>query len=254
VAFLRLREVSVDFPIYQGGSRSLKKALIATSTRGNLAREGLDRITVRALSEISFDLANGDRLGLIGANGAGKTTLLKVLAGIFEPTRGSFSASGRISSMLDFGVGLEIDSTGYENIILRGMYMGIRPRRMRAIADEIAAFTELGHYLEMPVRTYSSGMMIRLSFAIATCIPPEILLMDEWLSAGDARFLEKAQRRIERFVRDSSILVLASHSMPLLKEWCNRGLLLDQGRIVALGPIDDVVARYSEHIERAAAA
>jgi ABC-2 type transport system ATP-binding protein/lipopolysaccharide transport system ATP-binding protein len=177
-----------------------------------------------------------------------------VLAGIFEPTRGSFSASGRISSMLDFGVGLEIDSTGYENIILRGMYMGIRPRRMRAIADEIAAFTELGHYLEMPVRTYSSGMMIRLSFAIATCIPPEILLMDEWLSAGDARFLEKAQRRIERFVRDSSILVLASHSMPLLKEWCNRGLLLDQGRIVALGPIDDVVARYSEHIERAAAA
>lgn len=249
MAFLRLRNVSVEFPIYQGSSRSLKKALLATSTRGNLARDGLDRITVRALKDISFDLSNGDRLALIGANGAGKTTLLKVLAGVFEPSDGIFAAAGNVSSLLDTGVGLQGDATGHENIILRGMFMGIRPREMRRMAKEIGEFTELGDYLDMPVRTYSAGMMIRLAFAISTCVRPEILIMDEWLTAGDAHFLEKAQQRIEGFVRNSSILVLASHSMGLVAQWCNRGLLLDRGRIVTLGPINEVISLYQRLVE-----
>jgi ABC-type polysaccharide/polyol phosphate transport system ATPase subunit len=244
VSFLRLRDVSVDFPIYQGSSRSLKKALLASSTRGNLGRDSGERINVRALSEVSFEISRGERVALIGPNGAGKTTLLKVLAGVFEPTQGRFFCSGRVSSLLDTNVGLNPDATGYENIILRGMYMGIHPREMRARVATIAEFTELNDYLDMPVRTYSAGMMIRLAFSISTCIPPDILIMDEWLSAGDAQFLGKAQRRIEEFVRRSSILVLASHSLELTELWCNRGILLAQGRVLTMGPIKEVVAAY----------
>jgi ABC-type polysaccharide/polyol phosphate transport system ATPase subunit len=246
LAFLRLRNLTVEFPIYQGSSRSLKKALLATSTQGNLARDALDRINVRALSQLTFDIENGERLAIIGPNGAGKTTLLKVLAGIYEPTQGRLLSEGKISALLDTSVGLNPDATGRENIVLRGMYLNIHPREMRARAGAIAEFTELGHYLDMPVRTYSAGMMIRLAFAISTCIPPEILVMDEWLAAGDAHFLAKAQRRMEEFVRDSSILVLASHSMPLLERWCNRAILLQQGRLVAAGPVSEIVARYQE--------
>jgi ABC-type polysaccharide/polyol phosphate transport system ATPase subunit len=244
VSFLRLRNVSVEFPIYQGSSRSLKKVLLASSTRGNLGRDSADRINVRALSDVSLEIADGDRLALVGLNGAGKTTLLKVLAGVYEPTRGKFFSSGRVSSLLDIHVGLNFDATGRENIILRGMYMGIHPREMRGLAAAVAEFTELADYLDMPVRTYSAGMMVRLAFAISTCIPPDILIMDEWLSAGDAQFLEKAERRIEEFVRASSILVIASHSLELVERWCNRGILLHQGRVLAIGPIQEVVAEF----------
>jgi ABC-type polysaccharide/polyol phosphate transport system ATPase subunit len=249
MAFLRLEHVSLEYPIYHGSSRSLKKSLLAASTQGNLARDALDRVNVRALSDINLELKNGDRLALIGANGAGKTTLLKVLAGIFEPSQGSLSASGRVSALLDAQVGLNPDATGRENIILRGMYMDVHPRDMLQHSDEVAQFTELGHYLDMPVRTYSAGMMIRLAFAISTCIPPEILLMDEWLAAGDAHFLAKAHKRLEAFVRASSILVLASHSMPLLEEWCNRAILLHQGRVMADSDVKEVVGAYEELVK-----
>ena len=251
-SYLCLRNVSVDFPIYHGSSRSLKKTLLATSTRGNLARDGLDRISVRALNDITFDLASGDRLALIGPNGAGKTTLLKLLAGIFEPTQGKFYSSGSVASLLDTQLGLQSDATGHENIILRGMFMGIRPRAMRRLAPEIAEFTGLGDYLDMPVRTYSSGMMVRLGFAISTCIRPEILIMDEWLTVGDAQFLEKAQHRINSFVEASSILVLASHSLEMVEKWCNRGILLHQGRVAAAGSVKDITAAYRRLIEPSA--
>ena len=248
MSFVCLKHVSVEFPIYQGSSRSLKKVLLAHSSRGNLARDARDRINVRALNDVSFDLHAGDRFALVGPNGAGKTTLLKVLAGVFEPTRGQILSSGRVTSLLDTGVGLNPDATGHENIILRGMYMGIHPRQMATHAPAIAEFTELNDYLDMPVRTYSAGMMIRLAFAISTYIPPDILIMDEWLTAGDARFLAKAQQRIEEFVRHSSILVLASHSMQLVEEWCSHGLLLDHGRALAIGPIGEVLAAYRDLI------
>jgi len=242
--YLRLNNLSVEFPMYQGSSRSIKKLLVATSSHGNFARDAFDRISVRALSNITLDIEDGDRVALIGGNGAGKTTLLKVLAGIYYPTSGQISASGKISSLLDISLGLNPDATGRENIILRGMYMGIRPNIMRNYIDQIVEFTELGSFLDMPIRTYSAGMRIRLGFAISTCIPPEILLMDEWLSAGDARFIEKATRRMKEFVSRSNIMVLASHSQPLLKEWCNRAVLLDKGHIVATGSVDEIIAIY----------
>jgi homopolymeric O-antigen transport system ATP-binding protein len=249
VSFVRLENVSVEFPIYQGSSRSLKKVLLASSTRGNLARDARDRINVRALSDVSFELRSGDRFALIGANGAGKTTLLKVLAGVYEPTDGRIISFGQVTSLLDMGVGLNPDATGHENITLRGMYMGMHPREMAERAASIAEFTELGDYLDMPVRTYSAGMMIRLAFAISTCIVPDILIMDEWLTAGDARFLAKAQRRVEELVRQSSILMLASHSMDLLEQWCRRGLLLHHGRVLTIGPIKEVIAAYQNLTE-----
>ena len=192
MAFLRLCNLSVEFPVYQGGSQSLKKMLVAATTQGNLARDAMNRINVRALNDVTLDIEEGDRLGLVGANGAGKTTLLRVLTGIYSPTRGELHSSGKVSALLDVSVGLNPEATGRENIILRGMYMNIHPREMRSRVDEIAEFTELGAYLDMPTRTYSSGMMIRLGFAVSTCIRPEILLMDEWLSAGDASFLEQS--------------------------------------------------------------
>jgi ABC-2 type transport system ATP-binding protein/lipopolysaccharide transport system ATP-binding protein len=254
MSFLHLRDVSVEFPIYLGSSRSLRKTLLSSTGRGNLATDHSDRINVRALNGVSFDVGDGERFALIGANGAGKTTLLKVLAGVFEPTQGQFVSSGRISSLLDTSVGLMGDSTGYENIILRGMYMGIHPNEMREHVPAIAEFTDLGDYLDMPVRTYSSGMMIRLAFSISTYLPPDILIMDEWLTAGDAQFLAKAQHRIEEFVAGSSILVLASHSMALLQQWCSRGILLHQGRVLMMGPVGDVIDAYHELAQRNAAA
>ena len=247
-ASLRLRDIAVEFPIYTGSSRSLKKVLFNRTTQGNLARDAHDRITVIALSDITFDIEHGDRLAIIGANGAGKSTLLKVLAGIYEPTRGQLYASGQISALLTASVGLNPDATGRENIITRGMFMDVHPRDMRTRIDEIAEFTELGYYIDMPVRTYSAGMMIRLCFAVATSVRPQILLMDEWLAAGDAGFLSKARQRMEDFLADTSILVLASHSVPLLKEWCNRAILLERGRIVAMGGVDEVAAAYESRI------
>ena len=243
-ASLCLRNISVEFPIYSGSSRSLKKVLFNTTTVGNLARDARDRVSVLALSDITIDINHGDRLAIIGANGAGKSTLLKVLAGIYEPTGGRMHATGRVSALLTASVGLNPEATGRENIVTRGMYMDVPPRDMRARVEEIAEFTELGYYIDMPVRTYSAGMMVRLCFAVATSVSPEILLMDEWLAAGDAAFLVKARRRMEEFVSATSIMVLASHSMPLLWEWCTRAILLDHGRIVASGAVDEVTDRY----------
>jgi ABC-type polysaccharide/polyol phosphate transport system ATPase subunit len=244
MAFLRLRNLSVEFPIYQGGSRSLKKMLLAPTTYGNLGRDAADRINVRALDDLTLDIEDGERVALIGANGAGKTTLLRVLAGIYSPTRGQFHSAGRISALLDVSVGFNPEATGRENIILRGMYMNIHPREMRAHVEEIVEFAELGPYIDMPARTYSSGMMVRLGFAISTCMPAEILLMDEWLSAGDVRFLDKAQKRMEEFVGRSRILVLASHSTELIRKWCNRGIMLQHGRLAAHGDVNEVIATY----------
>lgn len=244
MAFIRLQDVGVDFPLYQGSSRSLKRMILSNTTRGNLARDTSDRVLVRALRDISVTIQRGDRLGVVGANGAGKTTLLRVLAGIFEPTYGTAQIDGHVSALLNVSVGLNLDATGRENILLRGMYMGIHPKEMRDYADEIIEFTELGSYIDMPARTYSSGMMVRLSFAISTCIKPEILVMDEWLSAGDAHFIAKAKRRMAKFVDASSVLVLASHSMDLLSEWCDKGIMLQNGRIASVGAINEVITAY----------
>jgi len=246
MAEIRLNNVSVDFPMYQMGARSLKKTLLHATTGGRISRDAGRHVVVEALSGINLDIENGDRVAIVGPNGAGKTTLLRVMAGTYEPTRGEVYSEGQIAAMLDTSLGLDYNATGYENITFRGLYMGLSPRQAARHVDEIADFTELGEYLSMPLRTYSSGMMLRLAFGIATCIRPEILLMDEWLLAGDARFLEKARKRMAGFVGHSKILVLASHLEETIREWCTKAILLEGGRVKAFGRVDDVLHAYRE--------
>lgn len=238
-----LEDVSVEFPIYGGGSRSLKKTLMRMGTGGRIARDAGDRICVQALREVSFRIDHGDRVGLVGPNGAGKTTLLRVLAGVYEPTRGIVRCDGQVAPLFDATLGMDMEATGYENIILRGLFLGLSPREMQSRTEEIAAFTELEDYLAMPVRTYSTGMMLRLAFAVSTCIEPEILLMDDWIAAGDAHFLKKAERRMETLIDRSRILVIASHSTDLIRRICTKTVLLDQGKVVSIGQVDELLGR-----------
>jgi len=221
----------------------LKKTLLHMAGARSLTRDH-NRIVVQALADISLYIDHGERVGLVGHNGAGKTTLLRVLAGVYEPSAGRIAVDGKVSTLLDASLGLNPEATGYENILLRGLYMGLHPREIRTLAPAIADFTELGDFLHMPVRTYSAGMMIRLGFAVATATKPEILLMDEWLLAGDAQFLDKARQRIDTFVSQSQILVLASHSLEVIRKWCRKVVWLEGGRVILAGNAEPVLSRY----------
>ena len=242
---LSLDNVSVSFPIYHGGSRSLKKSLLFRGSGGQLASDASHRITVEALRNVSMEFRTGDRVALIGNNGAGKTTLLRVMAGIYEPVTGVVKSRGRISPMFDISLGIDGDISGYDNIRLRGLILGLPAREIEERMADIAEFTELGDYLDIPVRTYSSGMMTRLTFAVATCFSPEILLMDEWILAGDAGFLAKAQHRVEAFVEQAGILVLASHSTEICRRWCNKAVWMERGEVKMAADISAVLDSYN---------
>jgi lipopolysaccharide transport system ATP-binding protein len=242
-ALIDVQNVSVLFPLYHGSSRSLKKMVVAAAS-GRLAKDQQQRVVVRALSDINLHLESGDRLGLVGSNGAGKTTLLRVLAGIYEPVIGNLRVQGSLNALLDPNLGMNMELTGRENILLRGLYNGLPRSALPRLEDDVAEFAELSDFLDLPVRIYSAGMVVRLGFALATAIKPQILLMDEWFLAGDATFLDKARSRLEEMVRGADILVLSSHATAIVRSWCSRVLWLDQGQIVADGPTEDVLGRY----------
>ncbi|WP_119461618.1 ABC transporter ATP-binding protein [Rhodospirillaceae bacterium SYSU D60014] len=241
---LHLKKVSVDFPLYGLRGRSLKQSLLRIGSGNRIGRDSKDRIVIRALHRISLQFEKGDRVGLIGSNGAGKTTLLRVLAGIYEPTSGTLRVDGHVTSMLNIRLGIDQEATGYENIYLRGLAMGMTPEEIRQRTAEIAAFTELGNHLNLPLHTYSTGMRMRLAFAVATAVEPDILLMDEWIGAGDASFTEKASKRMNELVERSGILVLASHNASLIERTCNKVVLLDQGKVAAFGPVSEIMPAY----------
>ncbi len=247
MARIRLDRVSVQFPIYNANTRSLKKSLMHRTTAGRIGRDAGDRVCIEALNDVTLTFGHGDRVGLVGANGAGKTTLLRVLAGIYEPTAGTIHREGRVAPLFDIALGIDPEATGYDNILIRGAFLGLRRQEARARMDEIAAFTELGDYLAMPVRTYSSGMLLRLAFAVSTSVEPEIALMDEWIGVGDAAFVEKAERRLAELVGRAGILVLASHDPALLERTCTKGVLLQHGKISAVGAIGDVLREYDAY-------
>ena len=242
-ALIEVDNVSVLFPLYHGSSRSLKKMVVAAAS-GRLAKDQQQRVVVRALSNINVRLNAGDRLGLVGSNGAGKTTLLRVLAGIYEPVIGHLRVNGSLNALLDPNLGMNMELTGRENILLRGLYNGLPRSALPRLEDDVAEFAELSDFLDLPVRIYSAGMVVRLGFALATAIKPQILLMDEWFLAGDAVFLEKARQRLEAMVRGADILVLSSHQADIIRDWCTRVLWLDQGTIVADGPAGKVLDQY----------
>ncbi|MBW8270324.1 ABC transporter ATP-binding protein [Caldovatus aquaticus] len=233
--------ISIEFPLYHLGARSLKKRLLA-ATPLRLRADAANRIVVAALRDLSFEIRRGERVALVGRNGAGKTTLLRTLAGVYEPVAGRLTVEGAVGSLIDPAAGMDPDATGRENIVLRALYRGLTAAEGQALAEEIAAFAGLGEFLDVPVRAYSAGMHVRLAFAMATAMTPQVLLMDEWFLAGDAEFMEKAQERLSRLVSDADILVLATHDMTVARAWCTRAVRLDAGRIVADGPVTEILA------------
>jgi len=248
---IELKNVSVDFPVY-GGSKSFRSELLQRATGGFIRREGKkQRVTVRGLDNVSLTIREGDRLALIGHNGAGKTTMLKALAGVYEPTQGEIVITGRLAPLFNLAPGWDPEDTGYENIINCGLHLGMTYEEVRYKTSDIAEVSGLGDYLNLPARTYSAGMTVRLAFSIATSIEPEILILDEGLSAGDASFATIAEVRINRLLSRSRILVLASHSTGLLMNWCNKAVLLEHGRIVHKGSVKETLAVYQERTQAA---
>jgi ABC-2 type transport system ATP-binding protein len=240
---IEIQNVYLDYPLVGIGSRSLKNRILGTAT-GGLISAGDVVPVVKALQNINFSLSEGDRLGLIGHNGAGKSTLLKVLAGIYQPTTGSVLVKGRIVSTLNISLGIEPEATGFENIIIRGLLLGMKRSEIDQKLNEIAKFTELGEYLNMPVRIYSSGMTTRLAFATVTAMDSDILLMDEVIGTGDAAFMDKAEKRLNEFINRSKIIVLASHSDSVIRNFCNKALLLEHGRVISAGCTEEVIGTY----------
>ena len=243
-AELLLREVALDIPIFDVSARSLKKRVMRLGRRNRIAEDSTGIVVVRALKGVNLRLTAGDRLGLIGHNGAGKSTLLRVMAGIYVPTAGDVSITGKAVPLLDISLGMDDQSSGRQNIRLRGLLLGMSDEEIEAKTEDIAEFTELGDYLDLPLRTYSSGMRLRLAFAIATAVDADILLLDEVIGVGDAAFQLKAARRLAELHARAEIVVLAIHNNQTLRATCNKALWLDNGRPVALGPVDEVVSRY----------
>jgi ABC-type polysaccharide/polyol phosphate transport system ATPase subunit len=240
-----LDNVRVDFPIY-AMQRNLRKVLFDRATGGLIQRQGKnrDRVVVKALSGISLALEDGDRLALIGHNGSGKSTILKVLAGIYEPIAGRVLIEGRVTPLFDMMPGLDGEDSGYENIITSGLLLGLSRSEIERKIPDIEEFSELGEYLSLPVRTYSAGMTMRLGFALVTALDPGVLLMDEGIGAGDARFAERAEKRLTDFLGRSRIVVLASHSPELITSICNKAVLMQAGHVVASGSVSDVFEQY----------
>lgn len=240
-----VENLTIDIPVLSTRARSLRTVAVAKARAigGKIVNDGSHTSIVRALDQINFTLGTGDRLGLVGPNGAGKSTLIRVLADIYVPSAGRLERRGTLIPMFDIGIGFDQEATGYENIMLRGMMMGLTRREIADRTDEIAAFSELGEYLDLPLRTYSAGMTLRLMFSIATSVAGDIILMDEWISVGDESFQIKAQKRMLEVTGKAGILVIASHDPNTLLQHCNLGMRLEKGRVVDFGPIEKVLNR-----------
>ncbi|MBP2333801.1 ABC transporter ATP-binding protein [Corynebacterium freneyi] len=236
-------DACVDFPIFDAKSRSMKKAFLGAAG-GAIGRTDSNVVVVEALKDINLHLREGDRVGLVGHNGAGKSTLLRLLSGIYEPTRGTADVRGRVAPVFDLGVGMDPEISGMENIIIRGLFLGQTRKQMKEKLDDIAEFTELGDYLHMPLRTYSTGMRVRLALGVVTSIEPEILLLDEGIGAVDSAFMAKARDRLTALVERSGLLVFASHSNEFLAQLCDTALWIDHGQIRQAGLVDEVVEAY----------
>jgi ABC-type polysaccharide/polyol phosphate transport system ATPase subunit len=242
MASISLYDVSVEFPVRSAGAHSLQLRLWS-AIGGKLATH--ERcVSVRALSKINITINGGDRIGLVGHNGAGKTTLLRVLAGAYPPSSGKIERLGRTSALTDISIGMDPEATGLENILFRLVFMGLTFAEAKKLSPEIEEFSELGDYLKMPVHTYSSGMYLRLAFSISTAVISEIIIMDEMISAGDAHFIAKAQRRISELLDRVRIVVVATHDAAVMQRFCNRLVWLDRGEIRAIGCFDEIYPSY----------
>jgi len=241
---IEFTNVRADFPIYNSSSRSLKKAVLNIATGGKIVSSDRSHVVIRAIDNISFKVAEGERVGLVGPNGAGKSTLLRLLAGVYKPTAGNIEVQGSVKSLIDIGLGIDNEATGRQNIFLSAALMDIPRSTIESNIDEIIEFSDLGQYIDMPVRTYSSGMHLRLAFSVTTFMSSDVLLMDEWLSVGDAGFRKRAEAKMNNLIEQSKILVVASHSKELLEKTCTRIIWLEHGAIKMDGGVNEVLAQY----------
>jgi len=244
MAYIKFNNASIDIPVFNANSRSLKNKIIRVASIGKLGNDTSGHIIVKALKNLNFELKNGDKLGLIGSNGAGKSTLLRAISGVYPPTKGKVMIQGNVASLIDISLGIDPEATGRENIFLRGALLGIMKEKMKEMIDEIIEFSDLNEFIDMPVRTYSSGMHLRLAFSVSTIINPEVLIMDEWLSVGDENFKNKADTRLSKLVKSTDILVIASHSSELIKKNCNRVIWLENGEIKMDGNPNEICSLY----------
>lgn len=244
MTYIRLQNVSIDIPIYSGSSRLLKSHVLNILSGGRVSSKSEGRPEFRALNSISLDIKSGDRIGVIGSNGAGKSTLLRVLSGVYAPTSGSVSISGSIGSLIDLSLGIDPDLSGIENIYMRGLLLGLSKDKIEQHLDFIIDFTEIGAFIEMPLRTYSTGMQMRLAFAVSTALRPDILLMDEWLSVGDESFQKKAVHRMNEMIVNTKILILASHSLDLIRATCTKAIWLNRGNVEIFDDVQLVLNKY----------
>lgn len=244
MAFMQLDDVSLRFRVRRRGVMSLKQYIVK-----QMFRRSINPIMeVKALENVSLRLEANERYGIIGHNGAGKSTLLRMLAGIYPPTSGKRIVEGRISSLFELSLGFQMEATGWENIAIRGYLQGETPSSIQSKIQEIAEFSELGDFLEMPIRHYSSGMLVRLAFSVATAIKPEILLLDEILSAGDMAFQTKARKRMKELLNQANLIVLVSHDVDTLANLCTKLIWMDHGRVHLVGEPDDVLDAYNNHM------
>lgn len=241
---IELRNVGVDFPVFNASALSLKNRMLSAVTGGAIDRKYDGSVIVKGLQNINLSIKAGERVGLIGHNGAGKTTLLRVLSGIYAPTEGEAIINGECVSLINISLGIDPEATGRENIKLRSAMIGFTPKETKERMEEIIDFSGLGDFIDMPFRTYSSGMQLRLAFAVSTSIRPQILVLDEWLSTGDEEFRHRAEKRMEEVVDSTDILILASHSRALLEENCNRVIWLEHGKVKMDGLPQDVTGSY----------
>ena len=256
MAHIRLEDLSLSFPVLHGGSRSLKKTLLARAKSTVAAKTGAvggrmrisgnsaEVVEVQALFNISLTISEGERIGLVGHNGAGKSTLLRVLAGIYETNEGTLDIEGDTHALIDPNAGMNGELTGRENIQLFACRMGMGRVATQELEKDVEAFSDLGAFFDLPVRLYSSGMSVRLGFALATVPRPRILLMDEWFMAGDQKFQDKARARLEGMVDAAEILVVTSHALSILRQWCTRIIWMESGEIRMDGPTEEVLDAY----------
>ena len=244
MAHISLKSVQIDIPIFNANGRSLTSRILETATGGRLDSDPNGRVHVRALDGVSLEIGNGERVAIIGHNGAGKSSLLRTLAGVYAPTFGEVKVDGTVASLIDLALGINPEATGRENVFIRGQLLGLTKIQIQESFEEVVEFADLGDFIEMPVRTYSTGMHLRLAFAVSTLVRPKILLMDEWLSVGDSDFQQKAEGRLATLVDESKILILATHSRELIKQVCNRVIWLEHGRVKMDGSPDSVLGEY----------
>lgn len=244
MANINFNNISLDFPIYGSSqSRSFKHKLLKIGVGCKLSKNQKTTY-INSLANLSFELKSGDRVGLIGHNGAGKSTLLRVIAGIYSPTSGEYNINGKVHALLDLFLGLDPELSGIENIKVRSKIMGVHKNQLNNLIEQIDEFTQLGEYLHLPIRTYSTGMAMRLAFGLATSVNSEILLLDEVIGTGDQAFQQKAQQRLNGFLNKAEIVVISSHDISAIKKFCNKAILLEHGRLIKIGDVDTVLEHY----------